>query len=143
MLAFAGRYFWWALGLFVVSLLIFFVSRSGPHLRGAGGGLSDITALISAVSTLIGAIVALLGAIDKLRGGAAKEPKPVIEDLPREAYRARDRGLRVGTRQNRIRADNRDDRYEWVEVLEFIGYDERTGDELWDTIDEFRRRRTR
>ena len=146
MVSFANRYFFWALGGLVVSVVILIMSLQAPHLR-SNNIVGMLTTWISGATTVVSLftvlIVALTRARDAVLGLIGKSPQPGQPQPPqprtRQTYRADD-ALRVGELVTEVVVDRRDNRYEIVRTLVFEGYDENNR-EQFSELEEFRRRR--
>jgi hypothetical protein len=156
MFAGSGKYLGWAVGLLVVSVVIFLFSVNGPHLRaGPGASKIDPVAIISTITGLIGALATLVTALDKYRGGGTEKTNttsvggtdtrpPQVDDFPdyeTPKFAPPARRYRRGDLVEFVRTDRRDDRYNLVEVRRFVQYD-RDGYEVWTVIDKYREYRT-
>ena len=149
MVSFANRYFFWALGGLVVSVVILIMSLQAPHLR-SNNIVGMLTTWISGATTVVSLftvlIVALTRARDAVLGLFGKSPQPSQPQPPqppqprdRQTYHADD-ALRVGELVTEVEVDRRDNRYEIVRTLVFEGYDENNR-EQFSELEEFRRRR--
>lgn len=130
MISFAGRYFWWAVGLFVLAVFVFATSTAGPHLRvgpaGATSSIDNLTKLITAIAGLVGAIGGVLGAIDKIRGKKEEIVEPTKVDPTASPP------PQIGERRERIVGYRGD--YEVVRLAEWDGRG-------WWILQEYERRR--
>jgi hypothetical protein len=136
--AIAGRFVWWAAGLFLVSLLLFIYFRSGPRLySGPSTSIGDLKEIITGIGTVLGAVVAIMGFADrwffKTSEGQLSEDKRSTENRGRQ----RNRPV-IGQEREQVIAY--EDDYEIVSIQTFAGYNAQ-GLERWELGDEFRRRR--
>jgi hypothetical protein len=146
MVSFANRYFFWALGGLVVSVVILIMSLQAPHLR-SNNIVGMLTTWISGATTVVSLftvlIVALTRARDAVLGLIGKSPQPGQLPPPqpgtRQTYQADD-PLHIGELVTEVEVDRRDNRYEIVRTLVFEGYDENDR-EQFKKVEEFRRRR--
>jgi len=146
MVSFANRYFFWALGGLVVSVVILIMSLQAPHLR-SNNIVGMLTTWISGATTVVSLftvlIVALTRARDAVLGLIGKSPQPGQLPPPqpgtRQTYQADD-PLHIGELVTEVEVDRRDNRYEIVRTLVFEGYDENNR-EQFRMLEEFRRRR--
>ena len=135
-----GKYLWWAVGLLVLSAVLFLLpSVDGRHLRATS--TNDPVKIITAITGLLSAIAVLIGAIDKLRSGKKAPPDDSKQPNDREDYET-PRGTRPTKRFSRgdeleyVRPDWRDKIFNLVEVRRFLEYDHE-GYEVWTVVDKY------
>jgi hypothetical protein len=153
----SGKIIWWAVGICVVSLVIFLLpSIDGRHLRATSttDPIKMIAAVTALISALTGLITGVIAAIDKLRSKGKDVQTPAAgsnqsrpEPNDREDYET-PRGTRPSKRFSRgdeleyVRPDWRDDRFNLVEIRRFVEYDYE-GYEVWTVVDKYRELRKR